>query len=521
MSSPITVLYDSTDITAYVIFKDASFDLQMNGMPGSFDFRCKDENQELDFITGHTITLLVDDVPMWGGYVMQVERGYAFPADVIPADVNAYRNRIWHLRGVDYNILFDKRVLHNDADPLKAIPSITEFPFWDGDLITDTLCPLYLDLPVELDFSTYVENIREETVADLVEGTHSWAWVSPGTKWREQMARFTIWTGALMYIDASMNLHYQALDTAVKRWGFSDVPNYDPITVNPDEYQGATIGPREVSAIQDGTSLVNEAFVWGGGEFAGAAGGTLSAHYINTDSRDLHGLWQFAETHFGEMQTQTLLDLRAAIIVDGPPGATAIGQDRGLSNEQLQFRLTWFAHDVPLLSGSPDHLIPGQIADLNLNVFDYDKLLPLRSLRISFPNLNELDDGNAYVRFDGFFGLQPDDPYTLWAFLRGEQAKVEALNNAPERVAVADDSSGGSTYGAAGYFVPTPTPDGIKTVFQVSFGYIAGTAEVYLNGLTQRRNIDFIESDHLTGGFTMTSAPLVTDNLLLFCRVLG
>ena len=100
------------------------------------------------------------------------------------------------------------------------------------------------------------------------------------------------------------------------------------------------------------------------------------------------------------------------------------------------------------------------------------QLLPLRSVTISMPTIDK--DGNGYVRFEGTFALQPDDPYSLWRFLLRNEGKITG------QVTVVDDNSDATVYGAYGNFTPTPDPDGSTTFFTIPFGYILGTTELYL-----------------------------------------
>lgn len=57
--------------------------------------------------------------------------------------------------------------------------------------------------------------------------------------------------------------------------------------------------------------------------------------------------------------------------------------------------------------------------------------------------------------------------------------------------------------------IPTPTPDGIETIFTLSESYVAGTLTVYRDQLALQGNgVDFTETTPDSGIFTLTSAPL-------------
>jgi hypothetical protein len=512
LSSTVVIEYDGSDISDHVLWESASFESQMGAVPGIFSFECKDEEQELSFVTGKRITLDVDGVRLFGGFLTQVTRDPSiFPADHIPADPTDYRNRTWQLAGVSYNILFDRLILHNSADHLHQIPAVSDV--YDGALIRSYL-PDYIDEPGDLDMSTYVDDIKHYD---------SYTWKQQGTQWREVMENWTQWTGALVYIDGSMNLHHQELDTTIKRWGFSDKPNNDSITALPLDYQDATIGMREVEASEDGSVIVNDAFIWGGGIFAGS-GSTVFARETNSSSITDHGRWQLAETHFGEKDygLQSGVDARADVIVNGPPGATPANQQRGLKYAQQQLRLAWFAHNVPRLSGSPDHIVPGELSTITLWVYSEDggttpltRLLPMRSATITFPQINE--DG-SYVRFDGFFGLQPDDPYTLWRFLLRAQNRIIRESRPAATVNL---ESTGAFAGSVYFDAAVETPNGSITTFSIPFAYLAGSTKVYRNGLLQVRGTHYTESDPENGEISFYAAPLTGDNLLVDCVVAG
>jgi len=159
-----------------------------------------------------------------------------------------------------------------------------------------------------------------------------------------------------------------------------------------------------------------------------------------------------------------------------------------------------------------------------MNTFGVTKLLPLRSLRTSFPDAFD-DDGTHLVQFEGTFGLQLGDPFTLWRFILANQNRVAAAS--ATAAAAVNDSSTSTVYGALGQFTPTPATDGSTTVFSLPFGYISGTLDIYIiyvgsgGGLLLINGTDYIESDNVAGEFTMTSPPLGTSALIARCLTLS
>jgi hypothetical protein len=493
----------SVDITADCIFSQCSFESQFNGAPGSFDIRVRDPNQTHDFVTGWEIQLTVDTVTMFGGYITSVGMTSMAPAADVPDDPEDYEMRVWHLTGADYNIIFDRRIFRNPSDYLSII-KIDETV--DGEILR-TAIDDFADMG---DFDTSgIDNIA--TIPDI-----TYVSIQQGWYVRKEFETLLPFSGAVYYIDGDKTIVWKAYDDAEKRWGFSDVPNNNPITASPAEYQGALYGFREVEATEDATMMANDISVWGGSEWAGS-GGTVFHRSQDAGSIADHGRWQHSETHFGETMYKSTAGVTAVAdaILNGPPGTDATGQEKGLKKPQWQFTFTWNSTDVPELSGTRDHIRAGDLVTINLSMFDLTRLLPVRSLRISFPDAFE-DDNTHLVLFTATFGLQLSDSFTLWRYVIKNQNRVILQTQA-----VVTDSSTVTTFGASYSGIPTPGTDGAETVFTIPFGYILGTTNVYLNGLLQRNGTDYTESDNVAGEITFSSAPLATDNIFVEASTLA
>jgi hypothetical protein len=524
IASSVEILYDGTDITQHVMASTARFDMLMGAAPGSCEMTVVDRDRTLSFTTGKELFLKVDGQYMWGGYVTSVTRKFAFPVVDTSIDVS---QRLWVIRGVDFNILFDKRVLRNPANYLAQLPNFTGDTF-DGELIEEALTSSkYFDIPSGFDVTAEVDNVAypfDPEIPGVNAGgdpSRIGAWPQQGTPMRKFFQELVSISGAVYYFAADKKLHYKALEDVEARWGFSDDPNNLGITSDPG-YQAATIGFREIDANEDGSVIVNDALIWGGSEWSGT-GGTVFARETNTDSIADHGRWQIAETHFGEdgYLLESGVTARARAIVRGEPGAAADGVEKGLLFPQWNITLTWFAHDVPRIGTAPDHLKAGDIVHIILETFaPYDQFLPLRSLSISFaaltPPVGSYDaaDKISYPQFRGSFSLQPGDPYTLWRFL---MARGAATNQAAIAVVSGSDPA---PFGALFSGEPTPVTDGVETVFNLpdDRGYIAGTMDLYIDGLLLRRGIDYTESDPENGEITLVSAPADTSWLWMVCR---
>lgn len=515
MAGPVLkIKYNGTEIQSHVLYESCHFESQMAAIPGTFEMIVLDKDQTLDFVTGKKIEVILDDVPLWSGFLTVVGRKFAFPVvDTVnrfPADV---KERLWALQGVDYNILFDKLVLRRTEDYLHAIPNVAVGSH-DYYLIV-TMLASYLDTP-----SWLLQDVDQTVIQNP---DHVWAWQTQGSTWRSQMEDIAAANGQIWYIDATGTLQWHAVESGGNAWGFSDVPDGETY-----------IGFRELEAVEDGSGMVNDALVWGGDDFTGAnptgsgGGKTIFSRYEDSASESAHNRWQWSEEHFGDpnFASQTLLDLRSSRIVDGPPGSSAVFATSGLKNPAWNVRLTWFDNDVP----GGDFLKPGHFVNMVFNVLGdggspLELTLPCRSITMTFPVLQKDPDdpstSKPAVRFDGVFAIDLNDPATLWRAILNARAKIKYR----PRVITATDDSSETHYNSFGQFIPTPDPDGSTAVFTVKFGYIRGSSALYVDGLRQSLGNapgvnDYQESDPVAGEFTLTVPPASGKKIYVECRTL-
>lgn len=533
-TSEVQILYDDIEITASCVITSAKFTVNSSAEPGTCEITLV--NTALDFVTGKRLKLLLDGQAMWSGFTTMIGRGDFFPAgDGLGTEDTLSRR--WVLRGVDNNILLDKRVLRYPTNYLSGIPLVTTDEY-DGATLRRALSD-YADMPSWLDITTQIDDVAllsEETgmaivpVLDTSVPEGPWSYPQQGSKLRSAFEALAQLSGAVYYLGPDDAAHYHALQDQESPWGFSDQPNNATISGS-GGFEGAYYGFRELNASEDGSGIVTDALVWGGSEFAGS-GQTVFARATDDDLELNHNKWQMAEEHFGQrnFKTQPTVTQRANMIVygnpDGDPGGSEPGTvpgegPRGLRFPQWSYAFSWHTRNVPTIAGTPRHIYPGELVSIQLWAFSEDagvtpfsKFLPLRSLAISFPS--GAANGEAMVRFDGTFDLRNQDSKFLWAYLRGREEDVRDT-----QLAVIDDTSVSAPYGGVGQFVPTPATDGVETVFYVPFGYIPDSAAVYLNGLLQRVGTDYTESDPDNGEFTFTTAPLSTDSLYITTRTLA
>lgn len=507
--STIVITYDGTDITSSCVFAECSFEAQMAAIPGTFQVAVKDPDRTLSFTTGKELTLDVDGVRLYGGFVTQVSKTYFFPADDTTT-LSAVQSRKWVLTGVDYNVLLDKLRLRHTADYTHHIPSVAPTTT-DGGLIR-TYFPTYFDIPSGFNF----------TSATYILDNHSYTtkfnWLTQGSTMREQLDSWALY-GSVFWIDASKQFNFIPVQDTLASWGLSDKPNNDPIGVGTP-----TRGFRDGEFTEDATAVVNDALVWGGSEWA-LGGDVVFARKQNSTSITNHGRWQVAENRVGDQwyKSQAEVTGRANVIVNGnESGTDPVEGSQGLVNPERQFRATWLSVDVPESGGNPVHLRPGQVVPIQLWVFStdggttpFEVDLPLRQVTISFPNLDA--NGDAYVQFDGFFGVLMSDPKWLWRYLQQGQTLVART----VVTSSADNTSVDPPYGAQYQGEPSPATDGSTTVFTIPFGYVSGTLQLFCNGLLQEPTASYSESDPAAGEITLTWAPLSTDELMVEATLSG
>ena len=516
--SSISIKLDGVDITDKVLFKETTFTSQANPVQGTFRVVVKDADHTFWATAGEKVTLHIDGIPLFGGYVMRIGRGFFFPVEdsSTPADVV----RKWTLEGPDFNILFDKRVTYDGTD----ITSALEVPSGQRT-ISQALTYLmnnYVDVPSGLDYSTYVDTV---TTGYGTEADGS-LYVGQGKTLRAQMEDFKDHGAVMYYIDADFNLHLHEYESANVSWLFTDK---DPDGVS-------SMGFREGTFRQDYGQIVTDALVWGGSSIraadGGPAGDIVFARYpdppANTvtwynklhsaereqaaiDRQAQYGVWQRGEERAGQANylTKHSVKNRAFNIIQGPPGHVPTdGVESGFSKPMTTMTCSWFAHDVP----GGEHVRPGYIADFVLYTQGPSgsalvRSLPLRQMRVSFPALPSDSPGDTWVRFDGDFGVSFSDRRYMWTALRESRSVVK------EAIVVADNTTTSSIPPGSQITVwPNETPDGINTVFTFPYVFFEDRMDLFMNGLAQRAGIDYIYNASLQQ-VTFVVAPGIGDQI--------
>jgi hypothetical protein len=494
----IQIFYDNVEITTSVLYASASFESQLGAQPGAFEFIVKDPDQVLSFTVGKRVRLVIDGTKMYGGFVMQVGKRFAFPVvDTVTNGPEEVTGREWIVRGVDYNILFDKRFLFNLANPRLAIPAST--------LTTDTgilalITGSYLDLSSDdIDVTTHVVGVGDPAP----DGKYGFKGV--GQPWRDEMVALTAKTGAIWYLapgtgSAEIDLYLRGREVFDPGWGFSDTPN-----------NVTTFGFRELDSVEDASNLVNDGLVWGGNQYgvSGTTGQLVFGRSIDQDSIDDLFRSQRAEPQFGDEAylTDAHCEIRAKVIVWGNaegtnnPGGAGEGQTdpaRGLRNPQRYLRLSWFGDTVPTV------LTPGSVVSVYLSTFDETLTLPVRNIRIRF-------ESPEIIRYEGYLGVQTDDPFTLWQHMAAVQSAGGTAGSFLDPVS--DGSSTALVGGTQVCMATIQSANGTRTKFTITDPYQTGTTRVWVNGLRWRPGIEYVESIPEFAEIEFIDAPLAGDNI--------
>lgn len=384
---PCTVKIEvgGVDVTPLVVIESALFESAANGQVGTCEFWVKDLAHAEYFVTGKEITLKLDDVVQWRGFLATISRRYAFDVDRV-GDHPELTPRFLVVRGNDINILFEKRFVYNKADPTKQTPDFAQHTTDDSAVLT--LGSSYLDLSGDGISTSGVTH-----VGDVAPDNKSFVF-QPGMTWGDAMRAIAQLPGALFYIDPDKVLRYVDVDVVTAPWGVSDIP----VTGGPT----AAVGPygmREATILKDGTALATDALVWGAGL------GSADMHfgrYTAAPYETTHGKWQWAD-YRQDLYKDVSLVRRATSYVAGS------GQNhRGHQDDAVGVEFVLFKRGLRV----------GQVVSVQILTFQFNMDLPIRQMRISFVGAQRQGDGTYkwFVHFWVKANHIIDDPWASAEF---------------------------------------------------------------------------------------------------------
>lgn len=367
----VHIRVNGADITDDVIFSDASFTTFVNGQVGTFRFRVKDTDRTRSFTTGDEVTLDIDGVRRFGGFVASPARSFFFPVEDT-SDITRVARQLVFV-GVDYNVLFDKRVVYD-----KDRPANVALRSWPEDTEDRTIIKYVVDHYTDL----YDDGITHDAVEHVgfPNPDHRGVVGSGGLKLGDIMREVNRLIGAVWYISPSKELTWTDVDTPNASKSLSDHPA-----------GGTEIGFRDFSHVSNGTKLANDAFVWGSAQ---GSRRLVFAREQDAASIAAHGRWQYGE-YTAQMYKQASVDLRAETVVYGTPQNKRGGKDDAIS---------WMATTY-----DPAFVI-GQKVTIESEVFGVSDVVPIRKMTITFPT-------KTSPKFEMVISHEIDEPWNTFEFI--------------------------------------------------------------------------------------------------------
>lgn len=393
----ISIKVGGNDITADCLITGAQFEYLTDGNIGTSTVVVKDTRSGPYapgyFNVGDEMTLDVDSVRVWGGYVMKVTRLYPHPA--IPNEDPDTEPRYWQLTGNDYNILLRRRKLYNKADPTlqMKIYNADDEPT-DKEIIRD-MCNLYLDIEDDgFEAGTGGDVINLDDVIELgklywvEECTEEWQAASPGMDWADGMRSVCDWSGGVFYIGPKSSdgghlgptFYYHDVNTATGPYEVNDRPASD----------AGSKGIREFSHNLDATELFTEALVWGAGL---GSQEVVFWRETATTQQSTYGTWQWSDFH-QSMYKEECVKHRAKTFIHGSRLSK-----RGHKNPRESWDITTFEPDFQV----------GDVVDVASYIHGVQDNVPIRRMKITFPTHKD-------ARFDLHLSHDYDTAYStnMW-----------------------------------------------------------------------------------------------------------
>ena len=221
--SVIVISVDGTPVTDDVIIAGASFISLVNGSPGQCAFQVRDDAHTYSFLAGQSITMSIDGTVYWGGYVMRAR--YTYPLSVMDTTITPVTvARYWSIEGVDYNILFQKRIVFKPSDPTGKLDFMYPVDTYDDTIIKD-IFDNYLDISGDGLTRTDVNRVAKAFL-DIAGVTHKAGGMvaSAGMTWGDMMNSVARATGGVYYITPDKNLHYVDAGTVTSAYTLTDRP---------------------------------------------------------------------------------------------------------------------------------------------------------------------------------------------------------------------------------------------------------------------------------------------------------
>ena len=349
----IRIFLGDRDITSIVVWKQTYLESVAQGASATSFITIRDIGQTTDeFITGSRVRVdLGIGPPIYSGYMLTAGRRFWFPVDD-PDNLQ----RQWVLQVADINILFSKRVVYKKSNPASVEgPTFTD-PTYDDEAIA-ILVDNWLDLSADdIDTSSMIDQVAKITATN---GQPTYPWQA-GMYWGQAMATIAMLPAAIFYLDPDRRLVYADVDIEDAPFALS---NLGP---------GEGGGPAEVRGYRESTIehaadlMVNDFLALGFGK--GRDHGVFSREQ-SAASIALHDLWQDARVAF-DVYKQSTINRIADAVVNGSPSSK-----RGRKDDRVKIECVTHANGLRV----------GQKVRFINSYHDFDDVLPIRSMRMTFP----------------------------------------------------------------------------------------------------------------------------------------
>lgn len=367
----IDIRLGGVSITDRVVYGRTNFTSVADGNPGSATVVIDNSDRGLttaDIDTGTALELYVDGTREWDGWVMGWSVGWPFEYDdtTVPLDAPVF----WTLQGVDRNLLFQKRIMLNKADP----PNNRGFKIWPADTPDKTAIEYSIDKYVDFSGDGLSYDIEQiDSPSPWEEFTLGYVSAPLGTLFEDCSEM----TGGVYWVGPDRTLHYKSDKTVTAPFTLSDTPT------------GGQVGYRDLNAALDYTKAATEALVWGAGK---GSDDPVYAKYTNDSAVSTYGLWQWGDFYAGAWKQQTV-NRRARTYVTGSPT-----HRRGHDEPVPTVRCTVFTPGIRA----------GMVVLIVSTLFAYSEALPVRKVTMTFPTPSEVQyEIEASLNVDTPFGV-PD-----------------------------------------------------------------------------------------------------------------
>jgi hypothetical protein len=366
------------DLTANVVWALTSFTQVARTGPGNFTVVLRGISGE-NWDGGEDVQLYIDGFLVFGGFVMQIERGYFFPD---------YPDARLALHGTDYNILLDKLVLWNKPNnPLHegAYIPIPDFPKGTSDqaLLRKALKD-WVQLPPGFTADKGIDEISSPN-PDTNGATAN------GITLREFLQGISTMTQGVFWWDAYKSFQYHPRDVVSALFSITD------------NFTGAegTVGCRDLVLTTDITNMVTDDIVWGVMAQT-VAGEVIYDHADDPAGVDTYGFWQWAE-YRSDIRTKTHVQTRAQVALDRysipVPMATCTIFEPGLG--------------------------AGQVVTLQTTAYGRSDDLVIRQMTIRFTGQTPSGGVMGGIpQFDLVMGLDPEAPWQIYDALPFDQVSA-------------------------------------------------------------------------------------------------